>query len=62
MLLLYILHFIAELAIALRGDLYLLTHGNIVQYNTVLTYEKTFSFFFHDNATLDAVTYVTEFL
>ena len=55
------LHFITELATALRrGDLYLLNHGNFVQNNTILTYKKAFKFF-HNNATLDAVMYVTKF-
>ena len=62
MLLLCMLHFIIEQAVALgRGNLYLVNHVNFVQYNTILTYEKALVFFY-DNATVGAVTYVTKFL
>ena len=61
MLLLCMLHFIMELAFALRrGNLYLLNHGNFVQYNTILNYKKNFTFF--HSVTLGAVTFVTKFL
>ena len=36
--------------------------GPFVQWNTILTYEKAFNFFFYDHATLADVTYVSKFL
>ena len=40
------LHFVMELDVQLRwGNLYILNHGNFVQYNTILTYEKAFKLF-----------------
>ena len=56
------LHFITELAIALRrGNLYLSNHSNFAQYNTILNYERAFNFFYN-NAILGAVMYVTKLL
>ena len=57
------LYFITELDVMLGwGKLYILNHGNFVQHNTIRTYEKRLSNFFHNNASLGVVSYVTKLL